>query len=38
MALVSDLVELFWSAYRGRRRSNVSNETRVLPAEEWACV
>jgi acetaldehyde dehydrogenase / alcohol dehydrogenase len=38
MPLVSELVELFWSAYRGRCRPSVSGETHVLPAEEWACV
>jgi acetaldehyde dehydrogenase/alcohol dehydrogenase len=38
MPLVSELVELFWSAYRGRCRAKVCSETQTLPAEEWACV
>ena len=35
MPLVSELVELFWSAYRGRGLGSVSE---TATAKEWSCV
>ena len=36
MPLVSELVELFWRAYRGRAASEAG--TAPAPAKEWSCV
>ena len=36
MPLVSELVGLFWSAYRGR--SSQAAVAEAMPATEWSCV
>jgi acetaldehyde dehydrogenase/alcohol dehydrogenase len=38
MPLVSELVELFWKAYRGRSAANSAGVSREAEAKEWSCV
>ena len=38
MPLVSELVELFWSAYQGRSVAKVAKVSQQQTAEEWSCV
>ena len=38
MPLVSELVELFWSAYRGRSPANLANRSGQATAKEWSSV
>jgi acetaldehyde dehydrogenase/alcohol dehydrogenase len=38
MPLVSELVELFWSAYRGRSPANPASVSVETTAKEWSCL
>src|SRR5208337_3138095 len=38
MPLVSELIELFWSAYKGRGPSVAKTETKAKPAKEMVAV
>jgi hypothetical protein len=38
MPLLSELAELFWSAYRGRSLPTVAKASQPQIAEEWSCV
>jgi acetaldehyde dehydrogenase/alcohol dehydrogenase len=38
MPLLSELAELFWSAYRGRSLPTVAEASQQKMAEEWSCV
>jgi acetaldehyde dehydrogenase / alcohol dehydrogenase len=38
MPLLTELADLFWSAYRGRSVPTVSRESQPQTAEEWSCV
>ena len=38
MPLLSELAELFWSAYRGRSLPTVAKASQPQTAEEWSCV
>jgi acetaldehyde dehydrogenase/alcohol dehydrogenase len=38
MPLVSELVDLFWSAYRGRSPANLASAQDQPTAKEWSCV
>jgi acetaldehyde dehydrogenase/alcohol dehydrogenase len=38
MPLVSELVELFWSAYRGRSPANLASRNEQATAKEWSSV
>ena len=38
MPLVSELVELFWSAYRGRSPAKPGSVAEPVTAKEWSCV
>ena len=38
MPLVSELVELFWKAYRGRTPANPAGGSAQSTAKEWSCV
>jgi acetaldehyde dehydrogenase/alcohol dehydrogenase len=38
MPLVSEMVELFWSAYRGRSPAKVAGASEPVTATEWSCV
>jgi acetaldehyde dehydrogenase/alcohol dehydrogenase len=38
MPLVSELVELFWKAYRGRGAGNPAGVSEQAAAKEWSCV
>ncbi len=38
MPLLSELAELFWSAYRGRPQPTVAKASPQQIAEEWSCV
>src|ERR1039457_5097643 len=38
MPLLSELAELFWSAYRGRNLPTMAKASQSQTAEEWSCV
>jgi acetaldehyde dehydrogenase/alcohol dehydrogenase len=38
MPLVSELIELFWSAFKGRESSSAKTETEAKPAREMVAV
>ncbi len=38
MPLLSELAELFWSAYRGRSLPTAAKASQTHIAEEWSCV
>ncbi len=38
MPLLTELAELFWSAYRGRNLPTVAKASKHQTAEEWSCV
>jgi acetaldehyde dehydrogenase/alcohol dehydrogenase len=38
MPLVSELIELFWSAFKGRESSSAKTETKAKPAREMVVV
>jgi acetaldehyde dehydrogenase/alcohol dehydrogenase len=38
MPLMSELVELFWQAYRGRGLANLANVPEQATEKEWSCV
>ena len=38
MPLLSELVELFWSAYHGRGLAKVAKASQQQTADEWLCV
>ncbi len=38
MPLLTELAELFWSAYRGRSLPKTTKAPKHQPAEEWSCV
>jgi hypothetical protein len=38
MPLLSELGDLFWSAYRGRSLPTVAKAPQQQIAEEWSCV
>jgi acetaldehyde dehydrogenase / alcohol dehydrogenase len=38
MPLLTELSDLFWSAYRGRSVATKANATQHQTAEEWSCV